>query len=93
MPRVLAVDHDEHVDRSSRVGGPPKSLTREAVRLAVRIAFFGGASLLCFVWRADETESGNRAVLLVLGTGLAILGLAMVWQSLLDIAWLRRQRR
>ena len=84
---------DGPVDRSSRVGGPPTSLASEWIRLALRVGFFGGASVVCLVWRADETQTGNRNFLLVMALLSAALGVMMGWQSVLDILWLRDRRR
>jgi hypothetical protein len=45
------------------------------------------------VWRADETQAGNRNFLLAMALISVALMVMMVWQSVLDIVWLRRRRR
>jgi hypothetical protein len=47
----------------------------------MRVAFFGGTAGLCLVWRADETQTGNRNFLLALALILVALGVVMVGQS------------
>lgn len=81
------------MDRSSRLPGPPTSVATELTRVVLRVVFFGGLVVLALVIRADETRAGERNFLLALAVLGGVLGVAMVGQSLLDLAWLRGRRQ
>jgi hypothetical protein len=81
------------LDRSSNLPGPPTSVAASVTALVVRVVFFGGSVVLLLFWRSSETESGNRTFLVVFAALMGAFGLFMVFQSVLDILWLRGRKQ
>lgn len=79
------------IDRSSNHPSPPTSVAASVTGLVVRVVFFGGLVVICLFLRSSETGGGNRNFLLVLAALVGTLGLYMVFQSILDVLWLRHR--
>jgi DMSO reductase anchor subunit len=65
-------------------------VSREIVRGLSRVAVLGALVIVCLLFRASETDSGNRTFLLVLA---ALLGAVACWSVVETCLSARRVRR